>query len=144
MELIENFAKVFNFSASNIGFMSETLFYRGSVVTLVVAAVWATVSLFIAVDMGLQSGFALIVFVVMTLMVWLLVPFYVKKNRNSFIVGIILLIAGLAGLFASPGNPPWYTFSNPVSVVKELIFVVDVFLGVYFSLKYYQLLGKSF
>jgi hypothetical protein len=124
-------------------FMNETLFYKGSVVTLVIGAIWATVSLFIAVDMGLQSTFALIIFVVMTLLVWILVPFYVKRIRPSFIVGAILLIAGLAGLFASPGNPPWYTFSNPISVVKELIFVVDVFLGVYFSLNYYLLLGKN-
>ena len=124
--------------------MNETLLYKGSIVTLVIAAIWATVSLFIAVEMGLQSAFALIVFVVMTLMVWFLVPLYIKKNRTSFLIGIILLIAGLAGLFASPGDPPWYTFSNPVSVVKELIFVVDVFLGVYFSLKYYLLLGNSF
>jgi hypothetical protein len=110
---------------------------------LAIAAIWATVSLFIAVDMGLQSTFALIIFAVMTLMVWILVPFYVKKNRSSFIFGIILLIAGLAGLFASPGDPPWYTFSNPVSVVKELIFVVDVFFGVYFSLSYFLLLGRN-
>ena len=123
--------------------MNVTLLYRGAVVTFVVAAIWATVSLFIAVDMGLQSTFALIIFVVMTLMVWILVPFYVKKNRSSFIVGTLLLIAGLAGLFASPGDPPWYTFSNPVSVVKELIFVVDVFFGVYFSLGYYLLLGRN-
>lgn len=123
--------------------MDETLFHKGAMVTLVVAALWATVSLFIAVEMGLQSAFALIIFVIMTLMVWILVPFYVKKTRNSFIIGTILLIAGLAGLFASPGNPPWYTLSNPVSVVKESIFVVDVFLGVYFSLNYYLLLGKE-
>jgi hypothetical protein len=123
--------------------MNEALLYKGSVVTLVVAAVWATLSLFIAVDMGLQSTFALIIFVVMTLMVWILVPFYAKKIRNSFIVGTILLIAGLAGLFASPSDPPWYTFSNSVSVVKEPIFVVDVFLGVYFSLNYYLLLGRN-
>ena len=119
--------------------MNETSFYRGAVVTLVIAAIWATVSLFIAVDMGLQSTSASIIFVIMTLMVWILVPFYVKKNRNSFIIGTLLLIAGLAGLFASPGNPPWYTFSNPISVVKELILVVDVFFGVYFSLNYYCL-----
>jgi hypothetical protein len=123
--------------------MNVTLLYRGAVVTFVVAAIWATVSLFIAVDMGLQSTFALIIFVIMTLMVWILVPFYVKKNRSSFIFGTILLIAGLAGLFASPGDPPWYTFSNPVSVVKELIFVVDVFFGVYFSLSYFLLLGRN-
>ena len=49
--------------------MNEAILYKGSVVTLVIAAVWATVSLFIAVEMGLQSAFALIVFVVMTLMV---------------------------------------------------------------------------
>jgi hypothetical protein len=123
--------------------MNEALFYKGSVVTLVIDAIWASVSLFIAVDMGLQSTFALIIFIVMTLIVWFLAPFYAKRNRNSFIIGTIFMIAGLGGLFASPGNPPWYTFSNPVSVVKELIFVVDVFLGVYFSLNYYLLLGKN-
>ena len=123
--------------------MNESLFHRGAVVALVIAAIWASLSLFIAVDMGLQSTFALTIFVVMTLIVWILVPFYVKKNRSSFIVGTILLIAGLAGLFASPGDPPWYTFSNPVSVVKELIFVVDVFFGVYFSLSFYLLLGRN-
>lgn len=79
----------------------------------------------------------------MTLMVWFLVPFYVKKNRTSFVIGFVLLVAGLVGLFASPGDPPWYTFSNIVSVFKELIFVVDVFLGVFFSLKCYLLLGKN-
>jgi hypothetical protein len=126
-----------------MAFMNEALFHKGSVVTLVIAAIWATVSLFIAVDMGLQSTSTLIIFVVMTLMVWILVPFYVKKSRSSFIFGTILLIAGLAGLFASPGDPPWYTFSNPVSVVKELIFVVDVFFGVYFSSSYYLLLGRN-
>ena len=86
--------------------MNETLFYKGSIITLVIAAVWATLSLVIAVEMGLQSAFALIVFVVMTLMVWFLVPLYIKKNRTSFLIGIILLVAGLAGLFASPGDPP--------------------------------------
>lgn len=123
--------------------MNEALLHKGSVFTFVIAAIWATLSLFIAVEMGLQSASALIIFVVMTLMVWILVPFYIKKNRNSLIIGSILLIAGLAGLFASPGDPPWYTFSNPVSVVKELIFVADVFLGVYFSLNYYLLLGRN-
>ena len=49
--------------------MNVTLLYRGAVVTFVVAAIWATVSLFIAVDMGLQSTFALMIFLVMTLMV---------------------------------------------------------------------------
>lgn len=113
--------------------MNKTLFYRGSVVTLIIAAIWATVSLFIAVEMGLQSSFALIIFAIMTLIVWLLVPFYIKRIKSSYFVGIILLIVGLVGLSASPGDPPWYTFTNPVSVVKELIFVIDVLFGVYFS-----------
>ena len=54
--------------------MNSTLLFKGAVVALVIAAIWAIVSLFIAVDMGLQSTFALIVFVVMTLMVWIMVP----------------------------------------------------------------------
>ena len=120
--------------------MNKTLLYRGAVVTLIIAAIWATVSLFIAVNMGLQSGFALIVFVVMTLMVWFLVPFYVNKIRYSYVIGVVLLIAGLVGLFASPGDPAWYTFVNPVSVVKEMLFVVDVIFGVYFSSMCYFIL----
>jgi hypothetical protein len=123
--------------------MNKTSYHKGAVITLVIAAIWATASLFIAIDMGLQSTAALIIFVIMTLMVWILVPLYSKKVRLSFIVGTILLIIGLAGLVASPGDPPWYTFSNPVSVAKELLFVVDVFLGVYFSLNYYLDLGRN-
>jgi hypothetical protein len=41
----------------------------------------------------------------------------------------------LEGLFSSPGDPPWYTFTAPISINKELSFVIDSLVGIYFSVK---------
>lgn len=112
-----------------------TLNQKGAILTLLFAAIWALVSMGIAIAMELQSVFALVVFAVLTLVAWILVPFYVKKIKVAFIFGIILLISGLIGLFASPGTPPWYTFTNPISIIKELSFVLDALFGIYFSYK---------
>jgi len=117
---------------------SYTLNQKGAVATVFFAAIWALVSMIIAVDMGLQSPIALAIFAVMTLFAWILVPLYFKKMKVGFVFGIILLVLGLGGLFASPGNPPWYTFTNPISIVKELSFVVDSLAGIYFSYKSYK------
>ena len=111
---------------------------KGAVVTVVFAAIWALLSMIIAIDMGLQSTFALAIFGIMTLIAWVLVPLYIKRVEAAFILGIILLILGLAGLFASPGDPPWYTFTNPISIVKELSFVIDSLAGIYFSFKSFR------
>jgi len=115
-----------------------TLNQKGAVVTVTIAAVWALLSMIIAIAMGLQSLIALAIFAVMTLLAWILVPLYFKKIKVGFVFGIILLVLGLGGLFASPGNPPWYTFTNPISIVKELSFVIDSLAGIYFSYKSYK------
>jgi uncharacterized membrane protein len=111
---------------------------KGAVVTMFLAAVWALLSMIIAVEMGLQSTVALVIFGMMTIVAWVLVPLHIKKFKPAFILGIILLILGFAGLFASPGDPPWYTFTNPKSIVKELLFVIDSLAGVYFSFKSFR------
>ena len=100
---------------------------------MIFAAIWALLSLIIAIDMGLQSPFALAIFGIMTILAWILIPLYIKKIKAGFVLGIILLILGLGGLFASPGDPLWYTFTNPISIVKELSFVIDAIAGIYFS-----------
>jgi len=106
--------------------------------TVTFAALWAIISLVIAMLMRLQSIFALIIFGFMTLLAWLLVPLYFKRKKAGYISGIILLILGLFGLFASPGNPAWYTFVNPISIVKELAFVIASIAGIYFSFKSFR------
>jgi len=78
------------------------------------------------------------VFEIMVLVVWMLIPLYLKKIKPAFIVGIIVVVMGLITLVASPGTPPWYTFTNPVSVVKELLFVLDTLACIYFSYKSYR------
>jgi uncharacterized membrane protein len=111
---------------------------KAAIVTVFFAAIWAFLSLIIAYDMGLQSSFALAVFVVMTLLAWILIPLYIKRIKVGFVMGIFLLILGLLGLFASPGDPAWYTFTNPISIVKEMSFVIDSVAGIYFSYKSYK------
>ena len=111
---------------------------KGVMVTMFLAAVWAFLSIIIAIDMGLQSAFTLMIFGVMTIIAWILVQLYIKKVKPVFILGIILLFLGLTGLFASPGSPAWYTFTNPRNVVKELLFVIDSLVGLYFSFKSFR------
>ncbi len=112
-----------------------TLNQKGAVVTVTIAAVWALLSMIIAIDMGLQSTFALTIFAVMTIIAWILVPLYVKRIKAAYFLGVVLLILGLGGLFASPGDPAWYTFTVPISIIKELSFVIDSLVGIYFSVK---------
>ena len=70
---------------------------KGAVVTMFLAAVWSLLSMIIAIDMGLLSAFTLIIFSIMTIIAWVLVPMYIKKFKPAFILGIILLIVGLRG-----------------------------------------------
>ena len=75
------------------------------------------------------------VFAVMTIIAWVLVPLYFKRLKATYVLGAVFLVLGLVGLFASPSDPPWYTFTNPISIVKELSFVIDSLMGIYFSVK---------
>ena len=116
---------------------------KGAIATFLFAALWGLISLGIAVMMGLQSASALTVFAIMDLVAWILVLLCLKKIRPAFIVGIIVLVLGLIGLVASPGTPPWYTFTNSVSVVKEVSFILVGLACIYFSYKSYRELGSN-
>ncbi len=61
-----------------------------------------------------------------------------RGSKTAYFLGVVLLVLGLGGLFASPGDPPWYTFTVPISIVKELSFVIDSLFGIYFSIKSYS------
>lgn len=101
--------------------------------TVTFAALWAALSLVVATLMGLQSIFALVIFETLTIFAWILIPLYFKQRRVAYILGIILLVVESYGLFAGRGNPPWYTFVNPISIIKDLLFVLISIAGVYFS-----------
>jgi hypothetical protein len=104
-------------------------------VTVTLAAVWALLSMIIAIEMELQSTIALAIFGVRTIIAWVLVPLYFKRVKAAYVLGAVLLVLGSVGLVASPGNPAWYTFTNPISIVKEFSFVIDSLMGIYFSVK---------
>ena len=109
-----------------------------AIITLIGAASWALISLVIASMMNLQSPIALIIFSIMTLVAWILIPLYIKKIKLAFMIGIILLILGLSALIVAPGNPPWYTFTNPISIVKQFSFILVGLACLYFSYKSYR------
>lgn len=109
-----------------------------AIITLIGSASWALISVVIASMMNLQSPFALIIFSIMTLTAWILIPLYIKKIKLAFVLGIILLIVGLAALIVTPGSPPWYTFSNPTSIVKQFSFFLVGLSCIYFSYKSYR------
>ncbi len=116
-------------------FSKYSLNQKGAFVTVTFAAVWALLSIIIAIEMELQSPIALAIFGVMTIIAWVMVPLYFKRVKAAYVLGVVLLVLGLVGLFASPGDPPWYTFTNPISIVKELSFAIDSLVGIYFSAK---------
>jgi len=116
-------------------FSKYSLNQKGAAVTVTFAAVWTLLSMIIAIEMELQSPLALAIFGVMTIIAWVLVPLYFKRLKATYVLGAVFLVLGLVGLFASPSDPPWYTFTNPISIVKELSFVIDSLMGIYFSVK---------
>ena len=118
--------------------LEYTFSQKAAVVAVFFAAVWAFLSMMIAFGMELQSGFTLVIFGIMTIIAWVMVPLYIKRVKSAYIIGTVLLILGLVGLFASPGDPEWYTFTNPISVIKQLLFIIDSITGIYFSLKSFQ------
>ena len=62
---------------------------KGAVVTVTFALVWALLSMIIAIDIGLQSTFALAIFGTMILIAWILVLLYAKKIKAAYVLGLV-------------------------------------------------------
>lgn len=100
----------------------------GAIATLLAGSLWALTVVGASVMKEDVTFLA-----VLDIIAWALLPFYIKRVRWSFVVGIIPPIIGLVGLVAMPGTPPWYTFSSPV---YDFSFVVLYLVGlalIYFS-----------
>jgi hypothetical protein len=110
----------------------------GAIATLLAAAVFGvTATGGVLMSPQGQPPSALVAFVGIIIIAWLLIPLYAKRIKWSYIAGIIVMIIGLVGLAVDPGTPPWYAFGELVYDFSFVIFYVDGFAGLYFSYKSY-------
>ena len=61
---------------------------KGAIVTMFLVAVWALLSIIIAIDMGLQSAFALIIFGVMSIIAWVIL----SRNLDWILTPVVITI----------------------------------------------------
>jgi len=110
----------------------------GAIATLLAAAVFGVTSTGAVLVIPGQPPSALMAFVVLIIIAWLLVPLYAKRIKWSYIVGIIVGVIALVGLAVDPGTPPWYAFVEPVYNFSFVIFYLDTPASMYFSYKSYK------
>ena len=76
--------------------------------------------------------------VILDVVAWATVPFYVRRVRMCYLVGIVAPIFGLVGLMAMPGKPPWYVFSSPIFDLSYVMLYMVGLALLYFSYKSYK------
>jgi hypothetical protein len=87
---------------------------------------------------GELSGSNLVVFGVLVLIAWILLPLYIKRVRPAFVLGIVAWVIALVGIAAAPGTPPWYAFPSPVYDFAVVVFYLVALAGIYFSYACYR------
>jgi hypothetical protein len=110
----------------------------GAIAAVLASSLWALTALGASIMVGRQTGAALTVFAILTVIAWILVPLYAKRVRWAYVVGIVIIIIALVGLLAMPGTPPWYIFSDPVYNFSFVVFYLVMLAGIYFSYKSYK------
>ena len=105
----------------------------GAIATLLAGSLWA----FTVIGASIMVEDVTFL-VILDLIAWILLPFYIRRVKWSYIVGIVAPIIGLIGFAVMPGTPPWYTFSSPIF---DFSFVILYLVGIalmYFSYKTYK------
>jgi hypothetical protein len=105
----------------------------GAIATLLAGSLWAFTV--VGATIGVEDVTFLLI---LDLIAWMLLPFYIRRIRWSYLVGIVAPIIGLIGFLVMPGTPPWYIFSSPIfDFSYVLLYLVGVAL-IYFSYKSYK------
>jgi len=101
--------------------------------TLLAGSLWAFTV--VGASIGVQDVTFL---VILDVVAWVTVPFYIRRVRWSYFVGIVAPIFGLVGFVAVPGTPPWYAFSSPIFDFSYVILYIVGLALMYFSYKSYK------
>ena len=109
-----------------------------AIAALLASALWSLAALGAVITTGGLSPTAIIVFGIMTIIAWILVPLYFKLVKPAFIVGTVVIVSALIGLLAMPGTPPWYAFTTPLYNFSFVVFYIVMLAGLYYSYKTYK------
>ena len=79
-----------------------------------------------------------LVYTILIIISWILLPLYIKLIRQAFIAGIFISVLAMSYLPVTPtllGTAEWYTFSRGFVDITYLIWYANALLGIYFSYK---------
>jgi len=82
------------------------------------------------------SDLSRMLYMILILIGWILLPFYIKLIRGAFIGGMYFLAIAMAYLVITPSlqdGPIWYTFSRGVFDFTFILFYMISFVGLYFN-----------
>lgn len=109
-----------------------------AIAALLASALWSLAAIGTAVVTAELSPTALIVFGIMIIISWILVPLYVKLVKPAFLVGMVVIVSALIGILVMPGTPAWYSFTNPLFDFSFIVFYIIMLGGLYYSYKTYK------
>ena len=79
-----------------------------------------------------------VVYSILIILSWMLLPLYIKLIRQAFIAGIFLSILAMCYLLITPsllGTAAWFTFSRGLVDITYVMFYVISLLGIQFNYK---------
>ena len=95
---------------------------------------WALTAHAAAMMLGISASF----YVILIIILWILIPLYIKLVRQAFIVGIFLTAIGLSYLLVTPsfyGTAAWYYFERVLYDFTYVVFYLIGLTGIYFNYK---------
>ena len=109
-----------------------------AIATALAVLIWAITALGATNIIGGQTIIATAIFSILTIIGWIIIPFYFKLVRSAFLMGIILTIISLVGLIAMPGEPAWYMFTAPLFSFSYIVICLTLLACIYFSYESYK------
>ena len=109
----------------------------GAIATLLATALWGVTAIGAGIALGRLDASSAVVFGILTIIVWILIPLYLKLFKWGYIVGIIVFLVALVLMtlnpVLSPGSVPWYAFAEPIYDFSHVLVYLVMIVGIYFA-----------
>jgi hypothetical protein len=105
-------------------------------------AVWGLTAHAVARMFGLSHP----VYTILVVLIWILLPFYIKLVRHAFIVGIFISAVSMCYLLfltSILGTAAWFTFSRGLYDFTYVLWYLILIAGIYFAYKSWKELLKK-
>ena len=114
----------------------------GAIATLLATALWGVTATGAGIALGRLDSSSATVFGILTIIVWILIPLYLKLFKWGYIVGIIVFLVALILMtlnpVLSPGAVPWFAFAEPIYDFSHVLVYLVMKVGIYFAYTSYK------